>query len=113
MFAVEQSLLAPLPFERFETGRWFTQQVDRYTQITVSTNHHSVPSRLIGRQVQVLLNASDLLVFDGRTEVARHERLIPAHRARHRSGDGRLPGQVRPSRPSWPTNWSRPPTTRS
>jgi hypothetical protein len=75
-FAVEQPLLAPLPFERFETGRWFTQRVDRYSQITVRTNHYSVPTRFIGRQVRVLLNASELVVFDGRTEIARHERLI-------------------------------------
>jgi hypothetical protein len=76
LFAVEQPLLAPLPFERFETGRWFTQRVDRYSQITVRTNHYSVPTRFIGRQVRILLNASDLVVFDGRTEIARHERLI-------------------------------------
>jgi hypothetical protein len=31
--------------------------------------------RLIGRQVRVLLGASELVVFDGRVEVVRHERL--------------------------------------
>jgi hypothetical protein len=31
--------------------------------------------RLIGHQVRVLLHASELVVFDGRTEVARHERM--------------------------------------
>ncbi|MGW6196999.1 Mu transposase domain-containing protein [Kribbella sp. NPDC055110] len=47
--------------------------------MAVRTNRYSVPSRLTGRQVRVLLNASELLVFDGRTSgepVARHERLI-------------------------------------
>ena len=38
-------------------------------------NRYSVPMRLIGHQVRVLLHASDLVVYDGRTEVARHERL--------------------------------------
>jgi hypothetical protein len=33
-----------------------------------------VPARLIGRRVRVQLVASQLLVFDGRVEVARHER---------------------------------------
>jgi hypothetical protein len=33
-----------------------------------------VPARLIGRRVRVLLRAGELVVFDGRTEVARHER---------------------------------------
>ena len=57
-FAVEQPLLMPLPDEPFETGRWFTPRVDRYGQITVRTNRYSVPVRLIGRQVRVLLHAS-------------------------------------------------------
>jgi hypothetical protein len=49
--------------------------VDRYAQITVRTTRYSVPVRLIGRQVRVLLGASELVVYDGRVEVARHERL--------------------------------------
>lgn len=38
-------------------------------------NRYSVPVRLIGRRVRVLLHASHLVVYDGRVEVARHERL--------------------------------------
>ncbi|WP_131746153.1 IS21 family transposase [Frankia sp. Cppng1_Ct_nod] len=75
-FAVEAPLLKPLPVEPFETGRWFTPRVDRYSQITVRTNRYSVPVALIGRPVRVLLHASELVVYDGRTEVARHERLL-------------------------------------
>ena len=74
-FAMERPLLAPLPPEAFETGRMFTPRVDRYAQVTVRMNHYSVPAGLIGRQVRVLLHASDLVVYDGRAEVARHERL--------------------------------------
>lgn len=40
------------------------------------TNQYSVPVRLIGRRVRVLLHASELVVFDGRTDIARHERLL-------------------------------------
>ncbi|MFD7026491.1 hypothetical protein ACFWAR_00415 [Streptomyces sp. NPDC059917] len=72
---VLQPRLKPLPEEAFETGRWFTPRVDRYSQITVRTNQHSVPVRLIGQSVRVLLHANDLVVYDGRNEVARHERL--------------------------------------
>jgi transposase len=75
-FAIEAPLLKPLPDEPFETGRWFTSRVDRYSQVTVRTNRYSVPVRLIGRQVRVLLHASELVIYDGRTEVARHERLL-------------------------------------
>lgn len=75
-FAVEAPLLKPLPTEEFETGRWFHPRVDRYALVTVYTNRYSVPARLIGRQVRVLLHASALIVYADRTEVARHERLI-------------------------------------
>jgi Mu transposase, C-terminal domain len=34
-----------------------------------------VPVRLIGGQVRVLLHANDLVIFDGRQQVARHDRL--------------------------------------
>jgi transposase len=74
-FAIEKPLLKPLPAERFETGRWFTPWVDRYSQVTVRTNRYSVPVRLIGRRARVLLHASHLVVYDGRAQVARHERL--------------------------------------
>jgi transposase len=74
-FAIEKSLLKPLPGEPFETGRWFTPRADRFSQVTVRTNKYSVPVRLIGRRVRVLLHASHLVIYDGRTQVARHERL--------------------------------------
>ncbi|MCP2281797.1 Transposase [Promicromonospora umidemergens] len=75
MFAIEQPLLAPLPEEEFETGRWSHQRVDRYAQINMRTNRYSVPVRFAGRKVSILLRASDLIVYDGRTQIARHERL--------------------------------------
>ncbi|WP_131736469.1 IS21 family transposase [Actinomadura roseirufa] len=74
-FAAEKELLKPLPIERFETGRQFSLRVDRHSQISVRTNRYSVPVRLIGRMVRVVLHASELIVYDGREEVARHERL--------------------------------------
>lgn len=75
-FDTERPLLAPLPEDEFETGRWSTPRVDRFAQIMVRQNRYSVPSRFIGRQVRVLLNASELVVFDGQTQIARHERLM-------------------------------------
>ncbi|GGT66587.1 Mu transposase domain-containing protein [Streptomyces purpureus] len=65
-----------MPDEPFETGRVFTPRVDRYSQITVRTNRYSVPVRLIGKRVRVVLHASHLVVYDQNVEVARHERLI-------------------------------------
>lgn len=82
MFAIEAPLLRPLPDEPFETGRWFAPRVDRFSQISVRTNRYSVPVGLIGRRVRVLLGANELAVFDGRSEVARHERLLAKGGAR-------------------------------
>ncbi len=75
LFTAERPLLQPLPVEAFETGRHFSLRVDRHSQISVRSNRYSVPVRLIGRMVQVVLHASELVVYDGREEVARHERI--------------------------------------
>lgn len=74
-FATEAPLLAPLPDEAFPTALVSTVRVDRYAQITVRTNRYSVPARLIGRRLRVEAGASEIVVHDGRQEVARHERL--------------------------------------
>ena len=56
-FAAEVPLLAPLPDEPFETGLLLTPRVDRYSQVTVRMNRYSVPVRLIGQQVRVVLRS--------------------------------------------------------
>ena len=38
-------------------------------------NRYSVPVRLIGRQVRVVLRSSELIIYDRHAEVARHPRL--------------------------------------
>lgn len=75
-YADEQPLLRPLPFERFDPGLVLHPRVDRSSLITVRMAKYSVPARLIGRQVRVSLRASELVVFDGRDQVARHERVV-------------------------------------
>lgn len=40
---------------------------------------YSVPARLVHRQVRVSLRASEVVVFDGRAEVARHPRVVARH----------------------------------
>ena len=77
-FAFERTLLRPLPGEPFPTWLTLTPRVDRYARICVRQCHYSVPARFIGHQVRVQLGASSVTVFDGRKEVARHER--SAHR---------------------------------
>jgi len=75
-FAAERRLLRPLPTEPFPTWLTLTPRVDRYAQIMVRCCQYSVPARLIGRRVTVRLSGSQLVVFDGKTQVARHERCV-------------------------------------
>lgn len=56
-FAAEAGLLRPLPVEGFEPGLTLSPRVDRYAQVMVRQCRYSVPVRLIGRRVRVLLRA--------------------------------------------------------
>ena len=73
-FNLEARVLAPLPAEAFETGLTLAPRVDRHARITVRQCRYSVPAKLIGRRVRVLLRATELLVFDGARHVATHPR---------------------------------------
>jgi transposase len=73
-FALELPLLHPLPAEGFETGLSLQPLVDRYSRITARQCTYSVPARFIGRRLRTLLRADEIVVFDGRHVVARHER---------------------------------------
>lgn len=74
-FAQEAELLAPVPFEEFDTGTTLTPKVGRDSRITVRQSHYSVPARFIGRTVRVSLRANEMVVFDRGQVVARHVRL--------------------------------------
>jgi len=82
-FAAERGLLLPLPPEPFATAAVLWPRVDRYGRISVGKCRYSVPARLIGSRVRVMLSASELRVFDGPALAAVHPRLIAA-------GDERL-----------------------
>ncbi len=75
-FAVEAPLLLPVPSEGFDPGLSLEPRVDRSALITVRMAKYSVPARFIGRQVRVSLRASEVVVFDGRAVIARHQRVI-------------------------------------
>ena len=74
-YAAERSLLAPVPAEDFDPGLVLNPRVDRSAMVTVRMVKYSVPARFIGRKLRVSLRASELVVFDGHTIVARHERI--------------------------------------
>jgi transposase len=71
----ERGLLRPLPTAEFPTWLTLEPRVDRYARIIVRQCQYSVPAKLIGRRVRVRLGASTVIAFDGRVEVAKHERI--------------------------------------
>ncbi|MET8981660.1 IS21 family transposase [Streptomyces sp. NPDC004539] len=74
-FALEAPMLAPLPEDAFDVRHPLEARVDRYATVTVRTNRYSVPARLIGARVRVMAGGLDLVIYQGRAEVARHLRL--------------------------------------
>lgn len=74
-FTAESVLLAALPAEKFGAQLTLRPRVDREATVTVRMNEYSVPARFIGRKLQVLLGTTEVVISDGRTEVARHPRL--------------------------------------
>jgi Transposase and inactivated derivatives len=87
-FAEEQPALQALPPAAFEAGITLFPRVDRHARITVRCHQYSVPARLVGRQVRVLLRAHEVLVYaaapgaagsSARVEVAHHERSPRKH----------------------------------
>jgi hypothetical protein len=77
-FAAERALLLPLPPEPFATATVIWPRVDRYGRISVGKCRYSVPARLIGSRVRVMLSANELRVLDGPKLAAVHPRLIAA-----------------------------------
>ena len=77
-FAAERGLLLPLPPEPFATAAVLWPRVDRYARISVGKCRYSVPARLIGSRVRVMLSANELRVLDGSRLAAVHPRLIAA-----------------------------------
>jgi transposase len=73
-YTLEAPLLRLLPADGFETGLWLSPRVDRYSRISVRQSTYSVPARFIGHRVRALLRADEVIVFDRRREVARHDR---------------------------------------
>ena len=72
---LERALLRPLPTEVFPTWLTLNPRVDRYARVTIRQAQYSVPARLIGRTVRARLGATQVTIFDGRRQVAVHERV--------------------------------------
>jgi hypothetical protein len=77
---VERELLAPLPSLRLEIGApSVTRKVDRLSCVRYGSARYSVPTRLIGATVDIVIDCGALLVLEPATGaiVAEHELLAP------------------------------------
>jgi len=72
----ELAFLLPLPDERFDTALPLRCRVDERSRICVRQRFYSAPVRFVGRRVEVRLSASFVDIYDAKTLLARHERLV-------------------------------------
>jgi hypothetical protein len=71
----EQASLHPLPSTAMPVReRRITRRVANDCFVDVDTIRYSVPHRLVKRTVEVLVGDAEVVIFDGRAEVARHRR---------------------------------------
>jgi Mu transposase, C-terminal domain len=77
---IERGLLAPLPSLRLEIGApSVTRKVDRLSCVRYGSARYSVPTRLIGASVAIVIDHGALLVVEAATGaiVAEHELVAP------------------------------------
>lgn len=76
----ERAALRPLPSPLLPVReRRVSRRVATDCFVDVDTIRYSVPHRLVQRRVEVLVGEHDVVIFDGRTEVARHRRHAEPH----------------------------------
>jgi transposase len=76
----ERCALRPLPSPVMPVReRRVSRRVATDCHVDVDTIRYSVPHRLVKRTVEVLVGDDEVVIFDGRTEVARHRRHAEPH----------------------------------
>jgi len=74
---VEAPLLSPLPSLRPRIGRAVIRKVDKLSCIRFGSAHYSVPMRLVGKQVEVVVAGGRLSVVHLGIEMATHDLVAP------------------------------------
>jgi hypothetical protein len=98
--AAERSVLRPLPSLRPAAAPVAIRKVDRLRTIRYGCARYSVPGELIGRQVEVGLDAGGLVISHRGIEVARHRLVGPGELSLDDAHYGRPPREpVRAIRP--------------
>lgn len=101
LLAAERPDLEPLPAFVPEVYDLHSRRVDVEGYVTLHTNRYSMPTALIGRQVEVRESMKTIRVFDGHRLVVEHDRRQPGARTRttlpEHERDGRRAKRVGPS----------------
>jgi hypothetical protein len=98
--AAERAVLRPLPSLRPATAPIAFRKVDRLRTIRYGCARYSVPGELIGRQVELAVNAGELVISVRGNEIARHRVVGPGEMSLADEHYGRPPREpVRAIRP--------------
>ena len=100
----EREVMAPLPSLRARIGRPTLRKVDRLSCVQLGSARYSVPTRLIGRQVEVAVIDGQVLVADDGELVAVHAVVAPGEASI-------LDDHYGSTRPATPRRAVRPKTT--
>lgn len=96
---IERPLLRPLPSLRPPLRRGERRKVDRLATVRFGSARYSVPSTLVGAEVEVVAGEREVVVMRGETEVARHPLVAPGEASiadEHYGGPRRPRGAIRP-----------------
>jgi hypothetical protein len=77
LFELERPRLQPLPLHVPEVHDVHARRVDVEGYVSLHVNRYSVPDALIGRRVEVRESRRLVRVFDGKRQVAEHQRQAP------------------------------------
>lgn len=96
----EKPVLVPLPQTRFELADLRKAKVGPNYHVQVEKNFYSVPSQLIGRQLDVRITSHTVEVFDGAERVASHARFVGVT-SRYATVPGHMPEAHRNRLADW------------
>lgn len=74
VFAEETGRLLPLPMHPFDTDLVLPAFSERTIYVSFDGNHYSIPPRCVGRSLGLAASDITIRIFEGTSEVARHER---------------------------------------
>lgn len=78
LFKEEKAFLYPAP-PRFDCAMLEQSRVDKYSTITYSTNHYSVPDHLVGQMVDIKIYPEKLICYHQNNRIYVHERQYERH----------------------------------